>query len=67
LYARARRGEIRNFTGIDDPYEPPERPELELDTSTLACDGATRLVMAKIGYQPADLQTTAVEGERVPC
>ena len=26
LYARARRGEIRNFTGIDDPYEPPEHP-----------------------------------------
>lgn len=33
LYARARRGEIRNFTGIDDPYEPPERPELDVDTS----------------------------------
>ncbi len=32
LYARARRGEIRNFTGIDDPYEPPEHPELTLDT-----------------------------------
>lgn len=32
LYARARRGEIRNFTGIDDPYEPPERPEVTLDT-----------------------------------
>jgi sulfate adenylyltransferase len=27
LYAKARRGEIRNFTGIDDPYEPPPRPE----------------------------------------
>ena len=32
LYARARRGEIRNFTGVDDPYEPPLDPELELDT-----------------------------------
>ena len=32
LYARARRGEIRNFTGISSPYEPPERPELRLDT-----------------------------------
>jgi adenylylsulfate kinase len=31
LYARARRGEIRNFTGIDDPYEPPERPEVVID------------------------------------
>ena len=32
LYARARRGEIRNFTGIDDPYEPPSRPEVVVDT-----------------------------------
>lgn len=31
LYARARRGEIRNFTGIDDPYEEPSKPELRLD------------------------------------
>lgn len=32
LYRRARRGEIRQFTGIDSPYEPPEAPELRLDT-----------------------------------
>ena len=32
MYARARRGELRGFTGIDDPYEPPECPEIELDT-----------------------------------
>jgi adenylyl-sulfate kinase len=30
LYAKARRGEIRDFTGIDSPYEPPERPEVHL-------------------------------------
>src|SRR5918992_4773983 len=30
LYARARAGELRGLTGVDDPYEPPERPELEL-------------------------------------
>jgi adenylyl-sulfate kinase len=30
LYAKARRGEIRDFTGIDSPYEPPERPEVRL-------------------------------------
>ncbi|MDW8270306.1 MAG: bifunctional sulfate adenylyltransferase/adenylylsulfate kinase, partial [Anaerolineae bacterium] len=34
MYARARRGEIKDFTGIDDPYEPPEQPELILDTVT---------------------------------
>lgn len=33
LYAKARRGELKNFTGIDDPYEPPQNPELVLDTS----------------------------------
>ncbi len=33
LYARARRGEIRHFTGIDDPYEPPRHPELVLTTT----------------------------------
>ena len=32
LYARARRGEVTGFTGIDDPYEPPDRPEIVLDT-----------------------------------
>lgn len=31
LYARARRGELKGFTGIDDPYEAPEHPELRLD------------------------------------
>ncbi|MQY21603.1 sulfate adenylyltransferase subunit CysN [Nocardia macrotermitis] len=33
LYAKARRGELVNFTGIDSPYEPPESPELRLDSS----------------------------------
>ena len=32
LYARARRGEVTTFTGINSPYEPPERPDLRLDT-----------------------------------
>lgn len=32
MYARARRGEIRGFTGVDDPYEPPVNPEITLDT-----------------------------------
>ena len=34
MYAQARRGEITGFTGIDDPYEPPEQPEMTLDTIT---------------------------------
>jgi sulfate adenylyltransferase len=32
MYAKARRGEIKNFTGIDDPYEPPQHAEIQLDT-----------------------------------
>jgi bifunctional enzyme CysN/CysC len=34
LYAKARAGQIRNFTGIDSPYEVPEHPEIVLDTTT---------------------------------
>ncbi len=40
LYARARRGEIRNFTGIDDPYEEPISPELRIDTAEVSQDQA---------------------------
>jgi adenylylsulfate kinase len=36
LYAKARAGELKGFTGIDDPYEPPDSPELELRTDALS-------------------------------
>jgi len=49
LYARARRGEIRNFTGIDDPYEPPEHPELTLDTRALSVDQCVDRVLGRLG------------------
>jgi adenylylsulfate kinase len=45
LYAKARRGELRNFTGIDDPYEPPLRPEIVVDTTTMTVDDAGGRVM----------------------
>lgn len=38
LYAKARRGEIRDFTGIDSPFEPPEHPDLELNSSELTVE-----------------------------
>jgi bifunctional enzyme CysN/CysC len=45
LYKKARAGEIRDFTGVDSPYEPPERPEVRIDTvSTAAATAADRLV-----------------------
>lgn len=49
LYARARRGEIKNFTGIDDPYEAPERPELSLDTRRLNLDQCVAQVLEQLG------------------
>lgn len=46
LYARARRGEIENFTGITSPYEAPLNPDLKLDTATLEVDAAADRVIA---------------------
>ena len=34
LYQKARAGEIKGFTGLDAPYEPPEKPDFTIDTST---------------------------------
>jgi bifunctional enzyme CysN/CysC len=48
LYARARRGQIPLFTGIDSPYEPPENPELRLKTLELTPDAAADQVLARI-------------------
>lgn len=46
LYKKARRGEIKGFTGIDDPFEVPEEPELSLDTSMLAPEESVRRILA---------------------
>ncbi len=46
LYARARVGEIKNFTGIDSPYEAPETPEIVLDTKALSADEAAGRLLA---------------------
>jgi adenylyl-sulfate kinase len=45
LYAKARAGEIRGFTGVDDPYEAPERPELRIDTASVPVAGAAGIVI----------------------
>ncbi|MFL6212219.1 MAG: bifunctional sulfate adenylyltransferase/adenylylsulfate kinase [Pyrinomonadaceae bacterium] len=45
LYARARRGDIREFTGIDDPYEPPRHAEITLDTITHTPDENARRIV----------------------
>ena len=41
LYKKARAGELKNFTGIDDPYEPPTKPELTLDATATSPQEAT--------------------------
>ena len=46
LYARARAGEIRDFTGVDAPYEPPDAPELRVDTSAADVDACVAQVLA---------------------
>jgi adenylylsulfate kinase len=55
LYARARRGEIANFTGVSDPYEPPARPELAIDTSALAPEDAARRILEYLRHTQPDL------------
>jgi sulfate adenylyltransferase len=45
MYAKARRGEIKDFTGIDDPYEPPLHPELTLDTVRHTPEDNARLIL----------------------
>ena len=51
LYAKARRGEIREFTGIDSPYEPPEHAEVHLDTSVLSPEEAADAVVQHLERQ----------------
>jgi sulfate adenylyltransferase len=48
LYAAARRGDIKNFTGIDDPYETPENAEVEIDTELLSPDEAAQKIILKL-------------------
>jgi len=45
LYKRARAGEIKNYTGIDSPYEAPEKPELVVDTDELSLEESTAQVI----------------------
>ena len=46
LYKKARRGELKNFTGIDSPYEAPESPELRLDAARLDLEASADIVLA---------------------
>lgn len=45
LYAKARRGEIKNFTGISTPFEAPEHPDITLDTSKLPVEESVKILL----------------------
>jgi adenylyl-sulfate kinase len=53
LYEKAFRGELTGFTGVDDPYEPPEHPEVEVDTERLSPEECLELLVGtleELGY-----------------
>ncbi len=48
LYAKARAGQLKNFTGIDSPYEPPEAPEIRIDTTELSAEQAAERIVEEL-------------------
>jgi bifunctional enzyme CysN/CysC len=51
LYKKARRGELRQFTGIDSPYEPPESPEVHIDTTRMSAEMAADIIVRRVSPQ----------------
>jgi adenylylsulfate kinase len=51
LYKKARAGELKNFTGIDDPYEAPEKPELTIDATNTSPQEATVMLLQYLENQ----------------
>lgn len=52
LYAKARAGEIADFSGISAPYEPPTDPDLRLDTDEMGVQACVEAVLAHLGFGP---------------
>jgi bifunctional enzyme CysN/CysC len=48
LYKKARAGKLKNFTGIDSPYEPPEHPEIHIDTTKVTPEEAAEIIVARL-------------------
>jgi bifunctional enzyme CysN/CysC len=48
LYKKARRGELKHFTGIDSPYERPENPEITIDTASMDAEAAAEQILATL-------------------
>ncbi len=62
MYAKARRGEIKDFTGIDDPYEPPANPEITLDTVGQTAEGNARRILEYLAKQGFVRDESPAEG-----
>ena len=54
LYKKARAGELKNFTGVDSPYEPPENPEIRIDTTELTAEQAAEQVFDWLEGRPIE-------------
>ena len=51
MYAKARAGLIKDFTGVDDPYEMPASPELSIDTTDLTPEESARQILLLLGQK----------------
>ena len=49
LYEKARRGEVKDFTGIDSPYEAPENPDVMVDTQNKTVEECVHMILQKVG------------------
>ena len=57
LYAKARAGELKNFTGVDSPYEAPETPEIRIDTTVLTAEQAAEHISDVLARGDVDPDT----------
>ena len=67
LYKKARAGEIKNFTGIDDPYEAPDRPEIHLHTDQMTLEEEVQIILDHLienGFVVQDHLSRAEDGEQ---
>jgi sulfate adenylyltransferase len=51
MYAKARAGLVKGFTGVDDPYEAPDSPEVRIDTANLTPDEAAQEILLYLGQK----------------
>jgi len=56
LYRKARAGELKNFTGIDSPYEAPEQPDIRIDTTAETPEAAAERIVEHILSLPGSVR-----------